>query len=655
MGITLPEFEEYEKPYVHKTKHFRDYFVDWCKISSKKFPFLADKKIKVSKELKDAIEFLKWDLKPFEVVVFSRSVLITSLILLLGANVVGLLLGYFSLIVFVFSASICFLLANTITEYPKNEAHLEKVTALSYAPNILTQIVIYLKQNPNLEKALEFVTEYGDSRIIDELKESLWKSYIGHKKNLKEAIGEIAQKWGDYLTEFKRSIYLIRSAVSEKNEIKRNQTLDKAIEISLEGIINKIKNYTQKLYFPTLFLFSFGTILPLVIISLLPIFSFLGGAFSSPLQMFLVLTVSLFVIYFYSNSILTKRPPAFSTIKLPDFMKDYPKAGNLKLQFGKTSFEANTILYCSAIFLAVSFPGILFLISMLPSVSLYPNFLSEILTGFNTLTIIWGFGLMLTLYFWGTSWYKKKLRSEIEKTEKEMIDGSYQLASRISEGRSPEGTIKHLGDSMPDTSFGNLMRKTGRIISQRHTTIEEALFNKDYGSLKNVYSANLRMVLRIFVNSLKKGVDHCAQTLFTMSNHFDQLKKTEEKLKETLKNSLSMMRMTASIFAPMITGLVVTLQQMIQTGVSSAKEKLGTLGYEYLNLSFLTNPGLSVEMLQLIAGIYMLLLAVLLIRYATLLEYGKDNVMLKTELSKSIPIALFIFTATLIISRVLLG
>ncbi len=173
--------------------------------------------------------------------------------------------------------------------------------------------------------------------------------------------------------------------------------------------------------------------------------------------------------------------------------------------------------------------------------------------------------------------------------------------------------------------------------------------------MRKVYSKNARLILRIFVTTLKKGVDHCAQTLFTMSNHFEQLRKTEKKLKEMLRNSIAMMRMTASVFAPMITGLVVTLQQMIQSGVESAKEKLEGLGYEYFNLSFLKNPGLSVEMLQLVAGVYMLILAILLIRYATLLEYGKDEVMLKSELAKNIPIALFIFTATLILSRILLG
>ena len=133
------------------------------------------------------------------------------------------------------------------------------------------------------------------------------------------------------------------------------------------------------------------------------------------------------------------------------------------------------------------------------------------------------------------------------------------------------------------------------------------------------------------------------------------LNKTEEKLKKTLKNALSMMKTTASIFAPMITGLIITLQQLIQKGLAQAKEGMTGLGFEYIGLPMLEDPGISVEMLQLVAGVYMVSLAYLLIRYVSLLQHGKDEVMLKQEISKNIPLALFIFTFTLILSRLLLS
>jgi len=633
----------------------KDFYINACKLISKKFPQLASTNVKVTSELKESLKFLKWDIQPFEVVILSRFALIASFIVLLIISALYLFYVTPSIIILTVSLIIPFAIAYLITEFPKNEATFERMESLGYAPTILTQIVIYLKQNPNLERALYFVSKYSEGRISDEIRDVLWKCLMGYKINIKKELRNLAEKWGLYLNELKRSLYLVIASVSEKNEIKRNQTLDRAINISLEGIINKVSEYTNQLYLPTLFLFSFGTVLPLVIISLLPILSFLGGEFSSPLQMFTILIVSLLAIYFYSNKILTNRPPSFSTIKLPEKLDMYPRHGYLKLNLLNRDIEVPALPYTILIFLVISFPGILYLFSELPFASFIPNTFSNILKGFNTLSIIWGFGISITVYSYGTSWYKKKLRDEISELEKEAIDGTYQLASRINEGRSPEDTIKHIGTTMSGTKFGELMRRTYNILRSRHTTLKNAFFNKEYGSLKNVYSKNIQLMILLFINSLKRGINTCSQTLFTISNHYDQLNKTEEKLKTTLRNALSMMRTTASIFAPMITGLVITLQQLIQGGLKSVKQGLGNLGYQYLNLTFLKTPSLSVEVLQLIAGIYMLLLALLLIRYVTLLEYGKDEIMMKYEISRNIPIALFIFTLTLIGSRIVLG
>ncbi len=653
MKTKLLEGVEHREP--KESKNFTDYYVKMSKWCSTKFSFLAQGNINVSKEFVKSLKFLKWEITPRDVIIFSRFAIVSGLLFITIFNILFFFFVQQSFLIIIVSSILPFLIAHMITDFPKTEANLEKVDALGEAPTILTHLIIYLKQNPNLERALEFVSKHSKGRISRDIKKILWGCLIGKKTNIKREMRKLGEKWEEYSSELKRSIYLMISSISEKNEIKRNQTLDKAINISLEGIVNKTKEYTNQLHLPTLFLFSFGTILPLVIISLLPIFSFIGKEFSSPLQMFFLLIISLIAIYFYSNSILVKRPPTFSSIKLPKKLDIYPKQGNLKLKFGEKIFEANAIIYCTLVFLIISFPGILYLISEIPGVAFIPSVFSDILQGFNTLTIIWGFGAAIVLYSYGTSWYKKEIRDKIKKLEEETIDGTYQLASRIDEGRSPEETIKHIGKTIDNTIFGKIMKKTYRTLRSRHTTLENAFFNKEYGSLIEVYSTQFKLIMDIFLNSLKRGIKNSAQTLFTISNHYDMLDKTEKKLKTTLKNALSMMKTTACIFAPMITGLIITLQQIIQDGLAETQHSMAGLGFEYMTLPMLQDPGISVEMLQLVAGVYMILLAYLLIRYVSLLQHGKDEVIFKQEIYKNIPIALFIFTFTLIISRLLLG
>jgi hypothetical protein len=67
----------------------------------------------------------------------------------------------------------------------------------------------------------------------------------------------------------------------------------------------------------------------------------------------------------------------------------------------------------------------------------------------------------------------------------------------------------------------------------------------------------------------------------------------------------------------------------------------------------LREPTTSPEMLQLIAGTYMLALLFVLVRYVTVLEHGDDVVSYRLQVAKNIPIALSAFIGVIFISRLL--
>jgi len=611
-------------------------------------------KEKPSKELENSLKFLKWGISSSEIKNFS---IISSLVVFSLFTLINMLYTYLThQISIVLTLTELILPLTTyylILSYPITQSKLIKINAISESPKLLTQIIIALKQNPNLEYAIYNTLKYNKGNLSEELKQILWKNITGEKTNLKAEITHWGEKWSEILPEFKRSIYLIISALSEKNEMKRNDTLDKAIRLTIDGSIQKIKEYANNLYIPTLILFSFGTIIPLVIISLLPIISFIGKDISSPIQMFSILLISLIIIYLYSNKIITQRPPAFSNFTLLKQMKGFPKPGNIKIKINKFEIEFNAIFYTLSVLVLISTPGLFYLVNKIYK-SEGLSLLLSLLNGYNTLFIVWGVGIAFTLYTFGTTWFKKKERDKIATLEKEMIDGFYQIASRINEGRSPESAINFVANSMKRTSFGNLMKDTYNLIKNRNVILKHALFDPDFGTLSSISSENLKISFELFLNSIKKGSNFCAQTLFMISNHYETLQKTERLMKETLKNSISMMRITVSLLAPIITGLVVTLQQMIQNSITITQERLTALGYNFENFPLFNTPMLNVEIIQLIAGLYMLFLALILIRYITYIENGKDEVMLGNEIKNNIPSALFIYTLVLIISRAIL-
>ena len=119
-----------------------------------------------------------------------------------------------------------------------------------------------------------------------------------------------------------------------------------------------------------------------------------------------------------------------------------------------------------------------------------------------------------------------------------------------------------------------------------------------------------------------------------------------------------MLKATVIIFAPLICGIVVTLHQVIQNSLASAYLELASLGYQQGFMSeFLLMPSstLSTEMLQLLVGLYLLALGIVLIRYTAIIESGPDEVEIKLQIAKNLPISLALFTIVLLVSRNLFG
>ena len=109
-----------------------------------------------------------------------------------------------------FPILIVFIVVNYIQKYPINAADAEKKRALTYVPQIVGYLIMSLKLVPNLEKAIEFAAEHGKGKIADDFKELLWNVQIGVFNTVPEALDDLAYRWGDYSSEFKEALMMIR-------------------------------------------------------------------------------------------------------------------------------------------------------------------------------------------------------------------------------------------------------------------------------------------------------------------------------------------------------------------------------------------------------------------------------------------------------------
>lgn len=575
-----------------------------------------------SRDFAESIEFLKLDTTPQNVIAFSRAAMFLSAVIL------GIPLFYF----FGFSGLIgavilAFIGGQLITDYPKRKTIELRINALSEIPNIIVNLIISLRQKSNLEHAISFAGNYSEGPIAEDLKRLTWNHWTGKKSSINEQLDELALKWGVWSNGFKRAVYLIRSSLAEKSEARRLKTLDRALEVVLDDIKFQNRRYAEEMRTPTMILFSFGTVLPLVAISILPILSFIGIMSTSALQVFVLLVLSLVAVYFYSNSIMAKKPAGYSQIKIP-----------------KEKSKKSWAWYSLGIAIFLSFPGILYLIGQIPGVHTG----IELSNDLYSLSIIIGIMTGISTYNHNASKDRIKERNKIAEMESELTDVTYQLGSRMGENRSPEEALRWVAKTMPDYKISELLKRVSQLIRKRSFTLEQAFFERNVGVLRKTHSKRIKSIFQIFINSGKKGVKASSEAMFSLSNQLGEIKKTNDRIQHNLTNSLSMMKLTATVFAPAICGLIISMQAIMNNTLSRASVNLSKYGYDIFVGSAKIIP---IGILQLIVGVYLIALSYLLIRFVSIVKNSNDEILLKRDLSSNLVISLIVFIASLIISR----
>ncbi|MEM5814294.1 MAG: hypothetical protein QXD77_00565 [Candidatus Aenigmatarchaeota archaeon] len=587
-----------------------------------------------SPELCLAVKSLGWKMAPEKIVNTARTAMVVSGAFFAMLAVLAFALNFNVLIFIIAGVLFPFLFNQIITDYPKTAAKQRALTSLGAAPHIIAQLSVSLKQNPNLESALAFVAKYGEGEIAKDMRRLLWRVWAGKIPSTLGALPKLADKWGKWSEGFQRSMYLIISSFHERNPKSKAGSLDRAVEAVLNDILMKMREYTLALHIPTLILFSFGIIMPLMVIALFPLLGFFGVPLGLE-SITLFLFASLLGVYIYSNGILSKRPVTFI---LPEIETDVPR-GYIKI--GNSVLPA--LPFCAALAVILSGPSIFYLLSLSKAVQLHGMFASAV-NFVNTIPIIWGLGGAMILYFWGSNWFKTDERKRIKQIDAQLPDALYYIRNVLSEGRPLEEALEFAGQMMGKTPLAVQMKDASNLIKRRHITTEAALVGRESPFERK--SKLLQSTLFMLTASLRGGIRSAAQTCHIMHNYMRRINKIEKNLQNMLSRNLSMMRLTAMMFAPLVGAVITVLFALIVKGMSGATSQTSILGFS--TMSAITTPNIPTPVLQLILGLYVLGLNFVLIRYVTTIENGSDSVKLGMDLSTSLTASLLIFTVTLI-------
>lgn len=543
---------------------------------------------------------------------------------------------------------------NIIARYPKTNAQQKQIRSLGDIPEILSYLVMYLKLVPNLENSVIFAASESSTTLAGDLRKLVWDMEIRLYHGINEAMTDFALRWGCWSEYFKRSLHLIISSVQQKDEASRLITLDRALDVSLEGTKDTMNQFANKLHQPTVVLYSLGIMIPLSLVAMLPAAGLVGIQITI-IQVFFLYDVCLpLFIFIYTRKILRLRPAAFQPSAIPSNHPDLESISKKK-----------HLIVTAVVGLIIASPGVVFFIH--PFV-FHEETSSEVIDfianpmGLNTffpmtLFFIWAIATSISLYCLRVYHPYKKIRDTIKQMEQEFSDALYILGKRLYEEKSPEESVAYVAVTMQGSRIAEVFRQTSYNLIAMHTNFHDALYSKEYGSLLYVYSDRIKAIFRLFVEGTSKSQYAVSVSLIRIANHLKQLQEVEKKITDMLYELTTTLRSTVCMFAPLIAGVTLAITMLISNILESMTSITDTGSMSALPL---TIPGLSQtfmtqnirpEYFVLVIGIYLIELVFLLTRFTNGLSGGDDKATFMDSLGRTMPFSIAVFSVTIILGQ----
>jgi hypothetical protein len=245
----------------------------------------------------------------------------------------------------------------------------------------------------------------------------------------------------------------------------------------------------------------------------------------------------------------------------------------------------------------------------------------------------------------------------------------------LGENKPVEEALKHTRNFLPDFRISQrLFGKTVENIELLGLPLQAAVFDKNYGSLKNLPSKTIQTGMKIMVDSVKLGVNVAARTLISLSLQLRNSEKVNETLKVLISDTTGMMKTMSIFIAPVVLGVTTALQKVVMLTLgtimtSNLTKTLDSLGESSgsvpFNVPAITSGGFDLggasfdsmvtplEFL-LIVGIYVIELVIIMTYFTTKIQ--EDNkTLFYINLAKNLPIAAAVFIIAVVASGTVVG
>jgi len=647
-------------------------------------------KLKVSKKdeekVRKDLEIAHLDLEPWQPVSFSIMVFIAvffvGLILSVAITLFSGDTAEFPLLFFVLIMFVALFLFYFVSNYPTRLANKWRLKASSQMVPAILYIVVYMRHTPNLEKAISFASQHLQYPLALDFKKIFYNVQIGKFSTIKESLDNYLAVWRDYSVEFIESFHLIESSLFEPDNAKRIQTLEKALQVVLDGVYDKMLKFTHEVKSPLTNVYMLGVVLPTLALALLPLASAMVGDYLKWYHVFILFNLVIpFFVYFLTDKIMFLRPGGHGETGLLERNPLYPSYKSKK-PFYKAFWICLPLILIGLLPLIFQFTPIPSLIGLKQDYAFSEIGLSffgdEYIFGFRdnngSLTGPFGigaliFGLFFTLgvaLFFSIAFKNKtkELIVEREKTKQleiEFNNSLFQLGNRIGNGTPPELAFSKVAESTKGLKTEDFFRRVNYNIMQMGMSVEAAIFDEKRGAIAYYPSDLIATSMKVLVEAAKKGLTIAALSIISISEYVKNINKISDRLRDMLAEIVSDMKSNMTFLAPLLSGVVIGLSAMIteilsKLSISSLSESgvsnLGSLDaiLSIFDMTAMIPPYL----LQISVGIYLIEIIFILTGTLVIIDSGDDPLEKTNKTGKNLRTGIGLYFATALISTIAL-
>ncbi len=562
--------------------------------------------------------------------------------------------------------------------FPFVQAKKWELKSSSQLVQALLFIVIYMKHTPNLERAIKFASDHLPAPLSLDFKKIFWDVEVGRYSNIRQSIDAYLETWRESSPEFVEAMHLIESSLFEPVEHKRISILEKSLTVMLEGVQEKMLNYTHSIKAPLTNIYMLGIVLPTLMLALIPLASALLEGLLTWQHVVIIFNIIVpFFVYYLTSQILLTRPAGYGEAEL---LEAHP---NYKEYKSKTPSVI-------AFFVALPF----FILGILPLIFFFPGLSDAV--GLQDFSLPLGLGkffdfkedagkivgpfgagatllslllpLSFSLYFAINYGMRTKnlikTRRETKILESEFSSALFQLGNRLSAGVPAEMVFGRVAEVLRGSPTGKFFSLVNSNI-QNGMSVREAIFNRQRGAITFFPSSLIKTSMFILIEGVKKGLKIAAASMMSIAEHARGIHKIEERLKDLVADVVVSMKSNISFLAPILGGIVIGLAVMITFIINKLSQLLiGLEGAEAGGIGggatgiitlFSIEKMIPPYFLQASIGIYLLQIIFILTSTVVVVENGADKLTEKSEIAKNIYRGMFLYLIVAFLSILVLG